>query len=689
MKIDIHYVFFLALFQPTFAQKINRRAVVERHKVVLSQFDTLASLSVGNGRFAFTVDATGLQTFPVYYQNGIPLGTQSEWGWHSFPNTQNYKIEETLKPIKSHGREVQYAVQWTEAGRQKDAANYIRQNPHRLQLGNLGFELTKKDSSALQPSDIQNIKQILNPWTGEIASRFEFEGQSIEIQTVCYQDQDVIKLKIKSDLLRQKRLKLFLRFPYPTDQFSDVGTNYQNSEAHLSEMIGANTVKRQLDSMHYFVSFESKRGVLIRKKAVHYFSIEPIEQDAVWELAVSFSSQQKQVPILSKSSKWGMSDFWKSGAAIDFSGSSDPRAFELERRIVLSQYLTKIQCAGNAPPQETGLTYNSWYGKPHLEMHWWHGVHFALWGRPTLLENSMAWYETALPTALKIARRQGFKGARWQKMTDDKGGETASSVGSYLIWQQPHIITFLELIYAQKHTRHFLNKYKNLVFKTADFMASFAYFDAEKKKYILGTGIIPAQERFKPASTFNPTYELNYWHWALNTAQQWRKHLGLKPNPKWQEVIDHLSPLPIKDGVYLATESTPDSYTNPYFLTDHPTVLGTLGMLPMTKLVNKKIMTKTLNKVLEVWHWNDTWGWDFPLAAMAATRLGQPEKAVDALMMQMQTNTYLPNGHNYQNQRLRLYLPGNGGLLAAVAMICTYSGFPKKGWKVRWERGDK
>ena len=71
------------------------------------------------------------------------------------------------------------------------------------------------------------------------------------------------------------------------------------------------------------------------------------------------------------------------------SGSQDPRWRELERRIVLSQYLTAIQCAGSLPPQETGLTCNSWEGKFHLEMHWWHAAHFALWDRLPLLERSL------------------------------------------------------------------------------------------------------------------------------------------------------------------------------------------------------------------------------------------------------------------------------------------------------------
>ena len=84
----------------------------------------------------------------------------------------------------------------------------------------------------------------------------------------------------------------------------------------------------------------------------------------------------------------------------------------------------------------------------------------------------------------------------------------------------------------------------------------------------------------------------------------------------------------------------------------------------------------------------------FPLTAMCATRLGRPDAAIDALLMDVPTNTYLVNGHNWQNSSLRCYLPGNGGLLTAVAMMCAgydgclqkNPGFPKDGrWRVRWE----
>jgi len=70
------------------AQAINRMALVQRHNVVVTSADSLSSLTVGNGKFAFTVDITGLQSFPDNYARGIPLGTQSEWGWHSFPRSR-------------------------------------------------------------------------------------------------------------------------------------------------------------------------------------------------------------------------------------------------------------------------------------------------------------------------------------------------------------------------------------------------------------------------------------------------------------------------------------------------------------------------------------------------------------------------------------------------------------------------
>ena len=124
-------------------------------------------------------------------------------------------------------------------------------------------------------------------------------------------------------------------------------------------------------------------------------------------------------------------------------------------------------------------------------------------------------------------------------------------------------------------------------------------------------------------------------------------------------------------------------------------MLMAFGWTPPTPLVDSKVMSKTLDDVLQKWNWKSTWGWDYPVVAMTAARLGRPKDAVDALLMNVQKNTYLPNGHNWQDDRLTIYLPGNGGLLYAVAMMAAgwdgddgshAPGFPKDGsWVVRFE----
>ena len=168
---------------------------------------------------------------------------------------------------------------------------------------------------------------------------------------------------------------------------------------------------------------------------------------------------------------------------VDFSSCTDPRAQELERRVVLSQYLTAVNCASSCPPQETGLTYNSWHGRPHLEMTWWHAVHFSLWNRPEILEQMLEWYNrVAFDKSKELAERQGFGGVRWLKMTDPDGGEAPSNVGSFLIWQQPHYIYMAEELYRAKPTKQTLDKYSGQVEATAEFMADYAESCATKDR---------------------------------------------------------------------------------------------------------------------------------------------------------------------------------------------------------------
>ena len=183
---------------------IDRESLVRRHTVHISKADSLNSLTVGNGQFAFTADVTGLQSFPAFYQKGVPLGTQSEWGWHSFPNTEKYRREETLREYELEGKKITYCVQVKEPERSRKAVDYFRQNPHRLQLGNIGLEITKKNGSLATIEDIQNIDQQLDMWTGKLESRFTVENIPVTVTTYAHQEQDAIAVQINSPLLTEK-----------------------------------------------------------------------------------------------------------------------------------------------------------------------------------------------------------------------------------------------------------------------------------------------------------------------------------------------------------------------------------------------------------------------------------------------------------------------------------------------------
>jgi protein-glucosylgalactosylhydroxylysine glucosidase len=645
-----------------------------------------------------------MQSFPEYYLKGIPLGTQSQWGWHSFPNPEKFTLNDVYKNFKSGDRSVPYVYQYSgnKDERKNKASQWLRENPHRFDLGLIGLEIIKKDSGTFDIADIKNPVQMLNLWTGQIYSKFEVEGSTVEVTTYCHQQKDLIAVRIVSDLLLSEKIKIKVRFLYPSHKkFGPAyDLNYRDKQyIRMADVSDSGVIlKRQLDETTCFTQFSWKGKAIIQESGNYTYIVCPEKSSRVFELSALFSKESKndKLPSFTKTAennKESWKKFWNSGGAIDFSACTDPRAFELERRVVLSQYLTKIQCSGSLPPQETGLTYNSWFGKFHLEMHWWHSMHFILWQRAELMESQIKYYFDILDKAEKTAKLQGYKGARWPKMVGPDGRESPSTIGPFLIWQQPHLIYFAELLYRYHHQdSSVLGKYKKLVFATADFMASYTRMDITRNMYVLGPSLIPAQERFAAETTINPAFELAYWYWGLQVAQKWKERLGMKQDAHWQDVIDKLAPLPVKDSLYLFCESAENSYSDSVYLTDHPMVLGVLGFLPETQKINRKIMEKTLAEVIKLWQWNTIWGWDMPMVAMNAAYLNKSELALDMLLMNTPKNTFLMNGHNYQDKDLTLYLPGNGALLTAVAMMCTYrnekggNGFPSDGkWNVQYE----
>ena len=717
----------LCMLTPMLASAaIDRQAVVSRNNPVITKTDTLASLSVGNGHFATTVDVTGLQSYPLDYKNGVPLCAMSDWGWHQYPNSKNLKPSESEKSFDfGHGHKEVYAVEYKkkEDGRHKEATEFLRVNPHRLNLGAIGLYLTDDKGEQISLYQLTDIRQEQKLFDGEILSSFVANGKKVEVTTGAHPSKDALYARIKSELLADKRATLRLRFPYPTGKHADDASDWTKPERHRSEIISQTDnhtiIKRTLDATTYYVLLQWEGKADIKKLASHDFELS--SPDNTLAIAVEYLPC---LPSISGSPRFSYDlyhiaatnfwrSWWNSGAIVDFSSCTDPRAKELERRVVLSQYLTQINCANNMPPQESGLTYNTWFGRPHLEMTWWHVVDFALWNRPEVVAQILKWYnDIAYPVARKIAERQGFKGIRWMKMTDPWAGEAPSNTGSFLIWQQPHYIYLAEEMYRANPSAETLREYGEQVEATAEFMADFVSFDAVQKRYIL-KGATAMQECMTKDISYNQPFELAYWSYGLSVAQKWRERQGKERVAQWDDIISNLSSLPEASDIYTAgiaigaaknheafdpfdapakkVETFADKCRN-----DHPAVLGACGLLPYTSLYNIEKMKSTLDWVMQHWNWQTTWGWDYGMIAMTAARLGDPETALNALLIDTQKNTYLPSGHNFQTpDRLRIYLPGNGALLTAIAMMCAgwdgcddkgNPGFPKNGkWDVKWE----
>jgi len=521
-----------------------------------------------------------------------------------------------------------------------------------------------------------------------VTSRYTLASEAVTVVVACDPKSDAVAVRIESPLVAAGKLGVRLAFPRGHDikTKNNPGLDWSLPESHTTKVSirddhRAAAFLHERDASRYQAIVVARAPFYCDPAGPHAYRIRAGE-GGVLEFTVGFSAEGAPVPAAAdvraaSAAHW--EEFWQSGGAIDFSGSTDARAGELERRVVLSQYLTAIQCAGDFPPSESGLTLSTWYQKHHTEMIWWHTAHFALWGRDEFLERNLDAFVRALPIARDIAKGRDLRGARWPKMIGPDWRESPGG-NPLIVWNQPHPIHLAELIYRNEPTKETLARYRDLVLDTADCMASMLHWDDARKCYNLGPPLWIAQEIYDQSTSLNPCYELSYWSRGLQIAQQWRERLGLARDAEWDQMIKAIAPLPQKDGKYVALESHPDTWDNVASRHDHPSFLMALGQLPGDG-VDRAVMARTLDAVLKTWDWETKiWGWDYPMIAMTAARLGEPKKAVDVLLKSDGPNNgYTADGHNRQRDDLPIYLPGNGALLSAVAMMAAgWDGAPTK-----------
>ena len=687
-------------FGKTGAQPIDRYGLVSRHNVQLSQVDALAPLSVGNGDFAYTADVTGMQSFGDYYfANGIPLETLSTWCWHTFPNSNGYRLQDATKEIDFHGRKILYASQEKTA-----AGEYFRQNPHPSPLGQIG--LVKGNGQSLDLPAIGGIHQQLDLWRGWIESDFSYGGSPVSVTTVAHPDKNIVAFSIRSPLLRSGGLKPAFHFAYAYNLAikNKPPFDWSNPDKHRTLIVeqtpNSVLLKRTIDTTVYFVSIRWQGSARWTQDSTHRFLLDATGSDSI-QLVCEFSPGKPtgaRTPFgsVAQQSADGWKTFWMKGGAVDFSGSTDARAAELERRIILSQYLLKINYGGSFPPQETGLTHISWYGKHNSEVYWWHTAQFYQWNHTELLEKSFGWYKKILPVAMLQARQEGFEGARWPKMAGIDGRPSPGSINPFIIWNQCNPIYLAELIYRANPSKATLEKYRDVVAESAKFLASYAFWDRATNRYILGPPIKSVAEHNDENETQNPTFELTQWYYGLKVAQDWRNRLGLKPDAHWNDIMEKLARPAVQDGKYLELETEPGMYNSTGgFASD---MIMALGYLPKTPMIDSTIMAHTFDAVYQRNGLKSFTSWSLGKGALTAARLGKRKEATDILCNDIMGARFLKNGHVQRAKEpltCPAYLPANAAFMAAAALMAggwdgapgsAAPGFPQDGsWHIRVE----
>ena len=364
-------------------------------------------------------------------------------------------------------------------------------------------------------------------------------------------------------------------------------------------------------------------------------------------------------------------------------------------------------------------------------MRWWHQGHFALWGAPDLLDRSHALYWSLLENATSLAVQQGFRGARWQKMLalanranrsssvsvpwlGEAAGwappapghedgllllwESANKINPVLTWNQGPVIWLADAIRRATNASQgataaqaAVARLFPLVAATADCIADMPFLNETSGFYELGPPTLGAEEFGDFMKIRKPAWETVYFAYALDVANEWRELLGLPRDVQYDTVAAGLGGLALDPAQAEPTYSFNAEAACCYNAScpagrfggrdqcstnaGHPSPSAVLGLLNGRRFgdrygVDAATANNTVRAITENWGWQDgsSWGWDNGLVALGQIRNGwAPSATVDMLLMNSIHNHYWRTGWNWQGGFT--YLPGNGGTLAAVAMM--------------------
>lgn len=588
-----------------------KKSDIIKYNLKFNHIDSKNPVTIGNGDFAITLDQTGTQSLYETYKD-IPLSTMSNKNWF-------YKDKKNIKPSYVDGKAYMLFNLDNDPNYQIN-----RQYPFKYSFMQI---LLYDNDKLIDINNIKDVKQELDLYKGIVTSSFNYKEKINKTISFIYQDHDEFNFKLQSD-----NLNLALKFNYPS----------YTKNGYRLDILPNVLVKEDRIKLLY----DDKNSLSFKLKSSSKYQI--VENTLIFDdNNVSFSLALDEI----KEGKL-LDEFWKCDNGIIIDNE------ELVKKMVLSKYLLHVNSTGIYPPQESGLTYNCWNSKFHLEMHLIHSLWNIYNNHVGDLVKSFDYYLSIMPSSLKRASLNGYKGLRFPKMTGPDGEDSPSNIGPLLIWQAPHILFMLQEIYYLYNKENIIKKYEPLISGTIDFMISF--LTLKDSKYQMLDPLLEACESIPLDRCQNPSFELEYWRYTLERQPKIDTVLYGHQRYDYLDITSKIITPKEDDGIYLKTYGVIDKYD---LYKDHPTE-GFLMSFFKSKIVDKEKMVKTIDYILKNMDLSSYWGWDFPFLGLSLLNCGEIEKSIEVTQLNTINNQYLYNGYNTSpRDDLKAYLPGNGAFL--------------------------
>ncbi len=682
-------------------------ARVSRHNII-HKVPPPHPLFTGNGTLGMSIDASGTQCFKADYAvNTISTIAQNLWFDPPLPKSLQHVRLSTQSYPHREGHTLAYP--YASTPEEQKLYDWLRRHPNKFNVADIQLGLATGGRELSSPKELTDFRQRLDLYNGVIKTRYRWKGVTTAIESFIHARKNLIVFHINdsASVPVARTLTITVGDPVGFDARYEKGPPQSDSATAAERKRPLMQTGKSDDHQRFWAlrplpngfSHAFVGGATAAVQAVRFseqtitVELAPYREKEFTVFLFIVSEQEHSEPIrsgkefieatirqdyqavLSEHQQW-WHDYWgRSSIELDSyrgersrtvhgerSRTIDDRGEKLERWYYLSLYHLACSDRGTLPPAEGGLVANSWYGKFHLEMHFWHAIGFLAANRPECLRPSLQWYLDVLPQAKKNAEAMGLKGAKYPKMTSFRGLDCPGRTNLRIYWHVGEIPTLIYWYYLHTLDRAFLEEMYPVLQETADFVVSFLVENPATGKYELLPPVATCDETTNPDSVKNPGFTLAEFKLALTIAVKAAQLLGRdeKNIGRWSQVRDNIAQIPHNGKAYLIYEGFTQSWT-PRHTRSHPSVLG--PFFPTFVVPDDSLIRNTYDKVLGLWNWDQVWGWDFGFAAAVGAWLGRAEDAIDCLL---KAETQMSPQVTFSGGGVKSYLPGNGGIVLGL-----------------------